>query len=179
MATLTWRQRTALQVALSSLLLPWVSLSPRLWTACPSVGKWLWGPGTTRRGGGQARPSRGPLGSQQRLGVGCVYLAFPQGQGCRAPAGRRVSAVPAVQRTSPPLTPQEEQEAARRRQQRENKSNTTTPTKVPESKTAMPADTPMVSAPPPARWGGPGLGGGSQAAPGSPHRRLVPHVVFR
>lgn len=86
--------------------------------------------------------------------------------------------MPAVQRTSPPLTPQEEQEAARRRQQRENKSNTTTPTKVPESKTSMPADTPMVSAPPPARWGGPGLGGGSQAAPGSPHRRLVPHVVF-
>ncbi|XP_033710739.1 histone-lysine N-methyltransferase, H3 lysine-79 specific isoform X11 [Tursiops truncatus] len=39
----------------------------------------------------------------------------------------------------------EEQEAARRRQQRENKSNTTTPTKVPESKTAMPADTPMDS----------------------------------
>uniref|UniRef100_A0A8C0CZG0 Histone-lysine N-methyltransferase, H3 lysine-79 specific n=1 Tax=Balaenoptera musculus TaxID=9771 RepID=A0A8C0CZG0_BALMU len=32
----------------------------------------------------------------------------------------------------------EEQEAARRRQQRENKSNTTTPTKVPESKAAMP-----------------------------------------
>uniref|UniRef100_A0A8C0CXK3 Histone-lysine N-methyltransferase, H3 lysine-79 specific n=1 Tax=Balaenoptera musculus TaxID=9771 RepID=A0A8C0CXK3_BALMU len=39
----------------------------------------------------------------------------------------------------------EEQEAARRRQQRENKSNTTTPTKVPESKAAMPADTPMDS----------------------------------
>ena len=37
---------------------------------------------------------------------------------------------------------QEEQEAARRRQQRENKSNTTTPTKVPESKAAVPADTP-------------------------------------
>ncbi|XP_053514652.1 histone-lysine N-methyltransferase, H3 lysine-79 specific isoform X3 [Artibeus jamaicensis] len=35
----------------------------------------------------------------------------------------------------------EEQEAARRRQQRENKSNTTTPTKVPESKAAVPADT--------------------------------------
>ena len=40
---------------------------------------------------------------------------------------------------------QEEQEAARRRQQRENKSNTTTPTKVPESKAAVPADTPVVS----------------------------------
>ncbi|XP_039103912.1 histone-lysine N-methyltransferase, H3 lysine-79 specific isoform X2 [Hyaena hyaena] len=39
----------------------------------------------------------------------------------------------------------EEQEAARRRQQRENKSNTTTPTKVPESKAAVPADTPMDS----------------------------------
>ncbi|XP_075400826.1 histone-lysine N-methyltransferase, H3 lysine-79 specific isoform X1 [Tenrec ecaudatus] len=39
----------------------------------------------------------------------------------------------------------EEQEAARRRQQRENKSNTTTPTKVPESKAAAPADTPMDS----------------------------------
>ncbi|XP_066199005.1 histone-lysine N-methyltransferase, H3 lysine-79 specific isoform X5 [Saccopteryx leptura] len=35
----------------------------------------------------------------------------------------------------------EEQEAARRRQQRDNKSNTTTPTKVPESKAAVPADT--------------------------------------
>lgn len=43
---------------------------------------------------------------------------------------------------------QEEQEAARRRQQRENKSNTTTPTKVPENKAAVPADTPMVSARP-------------------------------
>uniref|UniRef100_A0A8D1GX67 Histone-lysine N-methyltransferase, H3 lysine-79 specific n=1 Tax=Sus scrofa TaxID=9823 RepID=A0A8D1GX67_PIG len=39
----------------------------------------------------------------------------------------------------------EEQEAARRRQQRENKSNTTTPTKVPESKAAVPADTPVDS----------------------------------
>ncbi|XP_064136240.1 histone-lysine N-methyltransferase, H3 lysine-79 specific isoform X1 [Loxodonta africana] len=39
----------------------------------------------------------------------------------------------------------EEQEAARRRQQRENKSNTTTPTKVQESKAAVPADTPMDS----------------------------------
>ncbi|XP_019512834.1 PREDICTED: histone-lysine N-methyltransferase, H3 lysine-79 specific isoform X4 [Hipposideros armiger] len=39
----------------------------------------------------------------------------------------------------------EEQEAARRRQQRENKSNTTTPTKVPESKAAAPADTPVDS----------------------------------
>ncbi|XP_012878156.1 PREDICTED: histone-lysine N-methyltransferase, H3 lysine-79 specific [Dipodomys ordii] len=34
----------------------------------------------------------------------------------------------------------EEQEAARRRQQRENKSNATTPTKVPESKAAGPAE---------------------------------------
>lgn len=39
---------------------------------------------------------------------------------------------------------QEEQEAARRRQQRENKSNATTPTKVPESKAAVPAEAPMV-----------------------------------
>ncbi|XP_053076153.1 histone-lysine N-methyltransferase, H3 lysine-79 specific isoform X2 [Acinonyx jubatus] len=39
----------------------------------------------------------------------------------------------------------EEQEAARRRQQRENKSNTTTPTKVPESKAAVAADTPVDS----------------------------------
>ncbi|XP_057566384.1 histone-lysine N-methyltransferase, H3 lysine-79 specific isoform X2 [Hippopotamus amphibius kiboko] len=39
----------------------------------------------------------------------------------------------------------EEQEAARRRQQRESKSNTTTPTKVPESKAAVPADTPVDS----------------------------------
>ncbi|ELK19334.1 Histone-lysine N-methyltransferase, H3 lysine-79 specific [Pteropus alecto] len=39
----------------------------------------------------------------------------------------------------------EEQEAARRRQQRENKSNTTTPTKVPESKVAVTADTPVDS----------------------------------
>ncbi|XP_004378555.1 histone-lysine N-methyltransferase, H3 lysine-79 specific [Trichechus manatus latirostris] len=39
----------------------------------------------------------------------------------------------------------EEQEAARRRQQRENKSNTTTPTKVQESKAAVPADTPVDS----------------------------------
>ncbi|XP_037360896.1 histone-lysine N-methyltransferase, H3 lysine-79 specific isoform X2 [Talpa occidentalis] len=39
----------------------------------------------------------------------------------------------------------EEQEAARRRQQRESKSNTTTPTKVPESKAAIPADTPLDS----------------------------------
>lgn len=48
--------------------------------------------------------------------------------------------------TRPTLAFQEEQEAARRRQQRENKSNTTTPTKVPESKVAMTADTPVVSA---------------------------------
>ncbi|XP_063085000.1 histone-lysine N-methyltransferase, H3 lysine-79 specific isoform X2 [Cavia porcellus] len=39
----------------------------------------------------------------------------------------------------------EEQEAARRRQQRENKSNATTPTKVPESKAAVPAEAPMDS----------------------------------
>ncbi|XP_042783800.1 histone-lysine N-methyltransferase, H3 lysine-79 specific isoform X2 [Panthera leo] len=39
----------------------------------------------------------------------------------------------------------EEQEAARRRQQRENKSNTATPTKVPESKAAVAADTPVDS----------------------------------
>ncbi|XP_006869026.1 PREDICTED: histone-lysine N-methyltransferase, H3 lysine-79 specific [Chrysochloris asiatica] len=39
----------------------------------------------------------------------------------------------------------EEQEAARRRQQRESKSNTTTPTKAPESKVAVPVDTPMDS----------------------------------
>ncbi|XP_013360660.1 PREDICTED: histone-lysine N-methyltransferase, H3 lysine-79 specific isoform X3 [Chinchilla lanigera] len=39
----------------------------------------------------------------------------------------------------------EEQEAARRRQQRENKSNATTPTKVPESKAAGPAEAPMDS----------------------------------
>ncbi|XP_021571833.1 histone-lysine N-methyltransferase, H3 lysine-79 specific [Carlito syrichta] len=39
----------------------------------------------------------------------------------------------------------EEQEAARRRQQRENKSNATTPTKVPESKAAGPADAPTDS----------------------------------
>ncbi|XP_043441974.1 histone-lysine N-methyltransferase, H3 lysine-79 specific isoform X2 [Prionailurus bengalensis] len=39
----------------------------------------------------------------------------------------------------------EEQEAARRRQQRESKSNTTTPTKVPESKAAVAADTPVDS----------------------------------
>ncbi|XP_058393582.1 histone-lysine N-methyltransferase, H3 lysine-79 specific isoform X1 [Diceros bicornis minor] len=39
----------------------------------------------------------------------------------------------------------EEQEAARRRQQRDSKSNTTTPTKVPESKVAVPADTPVDS----------------------------------
>ncbi|KAG8519153.1 Histone-lysine N-methyltransferase, H3 lysine-79 specific [Galemys pyrenaicus] len=45
--------------------------------------------------------------------------------------------------TMPPF--QEEQEAARRRQQRESKSNTTTPTKVPESKAAIPADTPLDS----------------------------------
>lgn len=49
-------------------------------------------------------------------------------------------------RTRPTLAFQEEQEAARRRQQRENKSNTTTPTKVPENKSAAPADTPVVSA---------------------------------
>lgn len=48
--------------------------------------------------------------------------------------------------TCPTLVFQEEQEAARRRQQRENKSNTTTPTKVPESKAAVPADTSVVSA---------------------------------
>ncbi|XP_034853612.1 histone-lysine N-methyltransferase, H3 lysine-79 specific isoform X4 [Mirounga leonina] len=39
----------------------------------------------------------------------------------------------------------EEQEAARRRQQRDNKSTTATPTKLPESKAAVPADTPMDS----------------------------------
>ncbi|XP_076977362.1 histone-lysine N-methyltransferase, H3 lysine-79 specific isoform X3 [Tamandua tetradactyla] len=39
----------------------------------------------------------------------------------------------------------EEQEAARRRQQRENKSNTATPTKVQESKAAVPADAPVDS----------------------------------
>ena len=75
--------------------------------------------------------------------------------------------MPAVQRTSPLLAPQEEQEAARRRQQRENKSNTTTPTKVPESKAAMPADTPMVSATPPARWAGPVSGDGARLPSGA------------
>ncbi|XP_045347282.1 histone-lysine N-methyltransferase, H3 lysine-79 specific isoform X2 [Leopardus geoffroyi] len=39
----------------------------------------------------------------------------------------------------------EEQEAARRRQQRENKSSTTTPTKVPEGRAAVAADTPVDS----------------------------------
>lgn len=62
-------------------------------------------------------------------------------------------------RTCPTLVFQEEQEAARRRQQRENKSNTTTPTKVPESKAAVPADTSVVSAPNPfsRAWGPTGL----------------------
>jgi len=39
----------------------------------------------------------------------------------------------------------EEQEAARRRQQRDNKSTTATPTKLPEGKATVPADTPLDS----------------------------------
>lgn len=73
-----------------------------------------------------------------------TWLTTPGSLSSGAPGGRGVPRCLSFRRCPLPAH-QEEQEAARRRQQRENKSNTTTPTKVPESKAAVPADTPVVS----------------------------------
>uniref|UniRef100_A0A8C0CWU5 Histone-lysine N-methyltransferase, H3 lysine-79 specific n=1 Tax=Balaenoptera musculus TaxID=9771 RepID=A0A8C0CWU5_BALMU len=76
---------------------------------------------------GQGRMARGDIGTIMRV------VELSPLKGSVSWTGKPVSYyLHTIDRTI------EEQEAARRRQQRENKSNTTTPTKVPESKAAMP-----------------------------------------